>query len=117
MRRRADIWSIVERFGMKPTCCGRLQLRITGSERPSRTRFKIKHNNAWTHSSGSTLASFQLIRHEEGIAERSMAFQFSQAGPKQQKRKTFVEAGVFTFGNVIISFESFWISTASCSHY
>ena len=24
MRRRADIWSIVERFGMKPACCGRL---------------------------------------------------------------------------------------------
>ena len=24
MRRREDIWSIVERFGRKPTCCGRL---------------------------------------------------------------------------------------------
>ena len=40
MRRRADIWSIVERFGMKPACCGRLQLRIAGSDRPSRTWVK-----------------------------------------------------------------------------
>ena len=38
MRRRADIWSIVERFDMKPACCGRLQLRIAGSKRPSRSR-------------------------------------------------------------------------------
>jgi len=45
MRRRADIWSIIERFGMKPACCGRLQLWIAGSEQPSRSLVKTFARN------------------------------------------------------------------------